>query len=460
MFLLATSAQAQLTSAGPAVSPPPAAGTMPVRWPDVAFDPDAGVWLGVSGADNVQGQWFTAAGAVEGAAFTVDADAFFAQCPRVAFGGGAFFVTWHASISMSATRVRGRLLRHGPPALTQDFDVSPDGTNWEMGAAVAAGSGEFLVAWQSSATKIQAQRVGPTGAKLGAVIDVDSAAPYARDPAVAYDPVTDTFVVAYAGCVGNDDCFVRAQRVKGGTGARVGTSLTLDEGITAGYVPEVAYDAANRRWLAVWYRATPGARSLEARTIAPDGTLGTRRTASAMYASYDANSVAWSPVSGTFVVVTHATDQDVAVELDAEGAPLNAPGLLWGPTGSTGNFNPRIAANGRAPDFFGVTSTMFASLSGQRLTTGTRLLAMLPDAGPDAGTVSDAGVDAGATVDAGVRPQPDAGTMTVPTMPGASCGCSSGPGACLLLVLALLRRASGAGTRESSGTGGVCSRRA
>jgi len=445
VVLCAFGARAQLTAANLPMSPAPAAGTAPVRWPDVAFGD--GVWLAVSGAGNIQGQYFTAAGDPEGAAFTVDVDAFHAQCPRVGFvpQSGAFLVTWHASISMNATRVRGRLLRHGMPALTQDFDISPDGSNWEMGPSIATGANELLVAWQVfGTTKIQAQRISSAGAKVGGVIDVDPSAGYERDPAVGYDPVSDTYLVAYAGCVGNDDCFVRAQRVDAATGALIGTPLTLDASINAGYVPEIAYDANARRWLVVWYRATGGARSLEGRTVAADGTLGPRRTVSSMYASYDANSLAWSPQSGTFVVVTHATEQDVAVELDGEGRPLNLPGLLWGPTGVTGNFNPRITARSGAPDFLAVTSSAFASLTAQRLTTATRTLVV--DAGTDAGV--DAGVDAGAA-DAGTVT--DAGTADAGTMPPASdagtgppvtgaCGCHAAPGLALAVLALVLRR--------------------
>lgn len=420
---------------------------MPVRWPDVAFG--ASQWLAVSGASKIQGQYFAEDGSAAGAAFTVNVDSFYAQCPRVAFGGGAFLVTWHASVSATLTRVRGRLL----PAGTADFDISPDGTNWEMGAAVAYGSGEFLVVWQNSATKIQAQRVSGAGAKVGGVIDIDSAAPYARDPAVAYDAASDSFLVAYAGCVGNDDCFVRAQRVK--AGALVGTPLLLDGPINAGYVPEIA--AAEGRWLVVWYRATPGARSLEARFVSPDGTVGPRQTVSATYASYDANSVAWSPVSGTFVVVTHATEQDAAIELDAEGRPLNAPGLLWGPMVQAGNFNPRIAARPGEAEFFGVTSTAFANLTGQRLVTATRLLVVdagvpsSPDAGPaDAGIVADAGVEP--VIDAGTSGTVDAGPQPGAT---ATCGCNASAPVGLLLVSCLLsvRRARRRGGRAASGGG-------
>ncbi len=428
MLLAAGAAHAQLSVAGAPVSPPPASGTMPVRWPDVAFG--ASQWLAVSGASKIQGQYFGLDGAASGAAFSVNVDAFYAQCPRVAFGGGAFLVTWHASVSATLTRVRGRLL----PAGTADFDISPDGTNWEMGAAVAYGNGEWLVVWQNSATKIQAQRLSAAGAKVGGVIDIDSAAPYARDPSVAYDPASDSFLVAYAGCVGNDDCFVRAQRVK--AGALVGTPLPLDGPINAGYVPEVALDAAAGRWLVVWYRATPGARSLEARLVSPDGTVGPRQTVSTTYASYDANSVAWSPVSGTFAVVTHATEQDVAVELDAEGRPLNAPGLLWGPMVQAGNFNPRIAARPDEAEFFGVTSTAFANLTGQRLVTGTRLLVVdagVPDAGhSDAGVVPDAGVQPG--IDAGTN-----GVVDAEPHPGATatCGCSQSSLSALAALAAL-----------------------
>jgi hypothetical protein len=364
----------------------------------------------------------------------------------------AWLVAWHASVTSSSTHVRGRIIRDGQTALTSDFDMSPAAvsSNWEMGAACAWSSTQhtFLVPWQDfGATLIRAQRISETGQQLGGLITVDATAGYERDPAVGYDPDGDRFVVAYGGCVANNDCFVRAQRFDAASGSAIGTPIPLDEHIAAGYIPELAWDGARHRFLAVWYRAP----QLVARTLAGDGTLGAQATASPMYASYDANSVAWNPVSGTFVAVTHSSGaQDAALELDADGNALNAPGLLIESATSSGNFNPRIAARSDGAQWLAVASDAFANLAAQRLTTSTRLLP-LPDAGmpgqddagaPDAGAAPDAGRPDAGHADAG---QPDGGsTAGQVTSP---CGCAAEPtaniwGAALLLAKFLRRRAA------------------
>ncbi|MFT3711838.1 MAG: hypothetical protein QM817_29720 [Archangium sp.] len=435
--LISSIAFAQLSAAPTFESVMPPMGTAPVRWPDVAATGAAG-FLAVSGAGNVMAQRFDLDGHPVGGAFAVNSDMLLAQAPRVAFAPliGASLVAWHASISMTQTQLRGRLVRIDGSTVGNDFDISSPGTNWEMGAALAWSSAQqtFLVAWQNSATQIKAQRVSANGQKVGGELTIDSSASYERDPAVGYDAQADQFVVAYAGCVANDDCFARAQRINAADGALVGGPLILEASITAGYVPELAYDAAQKRFLAVWY--VPGA--LHARTLAADGTLGPTRIASAMYAAYDANSVAWSPISGTFVVVTHGTAQDVAVELDATGAPLGAY-VLWGPDGVSGNFNPRIAASASRAEFLGVTSTAFGSLSAQRLISTERL--SLVDAGVEtdggarpAGDAGSSGSDAGTSPSDGGTPGNISG--------GTACGCSGVDASvmCVVLLVWCVRR--------------------
>jgi hypothetical protein len=453
-LLLPLHALAQLSAPGMPVSVTPPTGVAPVRWVDVAWG--GGAYLAVSGEVNVQGQFFASDGSASGTPFLVNTDALYAQAPRAAYSpnAGAWLVTWHATNAANAVLVRGRLIRNGQPALTSDFDISPTGSNWEMGAAVTWSSTqhEFLVAWQDfAATAVKAQRVSETGTLVGGVITVDTTAGYERDPGVGYDPDDNRYLVAYGGCVGNNDCFIRAQFYDAASGAPVGSVLSLDAPIMAGYIPELAWNATTHRFLCVWYR--PG--QMVARTVAPDGTLGAQVIASTMYSAYDANSVAWNPVSNTYVMVTHSTSaQDAALELDPDGNPLNAPGLLIEPATVNGNFNPRIAASGSGPDWLAVTSSAFANLSAQKLTTGTRSGGqndagmMQPDAGMpvnDAGMPADGGTtpDAGSNGDGGVTTKPDAGVHSDGGdmgQTGTGCGCSSASWpAALLSALALVR---------------------
>ncbi len=457
VLIVASPALGQLSSGSP-VSVTPPAGTAPVRWPDVAFSSVDDVFLAVSGAGNLQGQYFSASGSALGAPFAVNAAPVYGQAPRVAYSAGlnAFLVTWHQSIGNTGTRIQGRIIRYGQAALTADLDISPLGTNWEMGATVAwsSTSNEFLIAWQDGATFIRAQRVSSTGALLGGVITLE-AGPYERDPSIAYDRDTDRFLVAYAGCVGNNDCFVHAQRVQAGTGALVGTPIVLEASVRAGYIPELAYNALSQRFLAVWFRIDPSGNGLYARTIDANGATGPSIPVSTV-GSYDANSVAWNPISNTFVVVTHGSNaQDLVVELSSAGQPVGGT-VSFGAPGAAGNFNPRVASSTLSADWLGVTSSAFGSLTAQLITSLTRDSG---DAGVDAGTPEmdagtpqldagtpemDAGLpsgDAGAG-DAGVRPATDAGVAAdggVGSAAVGSCGCGFGasPGLYCLLAWAV-----------------------
>lgn len=437
MPLISVLVLAQLSTGGP-VSVTPPAGVAPVRWPDVAFSSTDDVFLAVSGADDLQGQYFSATGAALGTAFKVNAADVFGQAPRVTWSQrhNAFLVTWHETLG-NDTRIRGRIIRYGQPALTADLDLSDFGTNWEMGATVAYSetSDEFLVGWQDrGTTHIKVQRVSGTGALVGPSFTVENV-PYARDPSIAWDPDTNRFLVAYAGCVGNDDCFVHAQRIEGGTGALVGTPIVLEPSVRAGYVPELAYNALTHQFLVVWYRLAASGNGLYGKTVDATGATGPLLTISAV-ASYDANDVAWNPVSNTFVVVTHgSTAQDLALELSATGEVLDPAGVTFGvPTGN-GNFNPRLASSTSGADWLGVTSTEFATLTAERITSLAR--AQPPDAGveTDAGT-PDAGAPDAGTEDAGASdgglapPRPDAGLTadggtTITGTGTGSCGCTA-----------------------------------
>jgi hypothetical protein len=171
----------------------------------------------------------------------------------------------------------------------------------------------------------------------------------------------------------------------------------------------------------VWFRLAPSGNGLYAKTVDANGTDGPLLTISAV-ASYDANDVAWNPVSNTFVVVTHgSTAQDLALELSATGQVLGS-GVGFGVATSNGNFNPRIASSTSGADWLGVTSTEFGRLTAERLSTLTR--AQPPDAGM---TEQDAGVDAGPIDPPDAGSQRDAGpTISDPPLPDAGMSADAG----------------------------------
>lgn len=417
LLLVPLDAAAQVTALGPVSSSPPA-GVSPVRWPDVAYDPSTDIALAVSGAGRVMGALRAGDGSALGDPFLVDEDAGFAQAPRVAYVPGAgFVVAWHATVG-DATRVRARRWTSAGPA-SSSFDVSAPGTNWEMGAALAAApDGTLLVAWQTiPARQIAAQRIDASGL-MGAPIVVDARPIYFRDPAVAYDPATATFVVAYAGCVVDGDCFVEAQRIAP-SGALSGVPIVLASGLRAGYVPELVHVAHTGRMLCVYYQLDGAGASMAARSFGADGVPSPAVSLGAIGA-YDANGLAYAAATGTIAFVSHgAGSEDVAFELDAEGRAL-AGGVPFGPSGGSGNFNPRVTAT--RSGWLAVTSTGFASLTTIALTSGAPAL----DAGtPDASPPTDAGSDAPTPHDA---PTLDAGAGSRPGL-SVGCGCRAARGA-------------------------------
>lgn len=451
LLFVSLAAHAQLSAAGGPSSVAPVSGMAALRWPDVAYDPVNDVYLGVTGAQNIQGQYWSATGVPVGAAFVVNSANIYAQAPRVTYlsAVGGFLVTWHASVTNNATQIRGRIVRYNQAPLTDDFDISSLTTNWEMGAtsAYSAQSREALAAWQGANTSLKAQRISDTGAKVGAEIDVEPSARYHRDPAVAYSSTVDEFLVAYAGCVANDDCFVEAQRVKAGTGALLGSPIVLDANVTAGYVPEAAFNAITRQWLVVWHRRTASSAAFYSRRIREDGTLAApAQLVTNTFGSYDANGIAWNPVTNTFVFVSHGTGaEDLALELDANGAPIGAA-VSVGDAAATGNFNPRICANTESAEWLAITSAQFANLTTHRLTSLTRdRTGVAPDAGADAGSVEpDGGAgDAGsapATVDSGTA-STDAGSGSSGRAVG-TCGCNSSTSASSNALTVLLAAAA------------------
>jgi hypothetical protein len=337
----------------------------------VAYDSINKVYLVVGSHGVLRGRFVAADGGVIGAPFTIQANpnpvTNFAHFPRVAFspdadnGTGGFLVTWHEG----GPNTHARMVSFGKNgAYGNDTQLTTDTTWWEAGSAVAysTGSREFLVAWRnvSAVTDIRAIRVDNTATPKGAAFNVTNDAQFQGDPNVAYNPVTDEFMVVFQGF--NDPgnfAFVEAQRIKAGANALTGGAVRLMQ--TGGaYITDVTYNSASNTFLASWY-SLPGGAAF-ARVLNADGSLnGNIITLSTRYKAYDALSVAYNRRSDTFLMVSHGTTaEDGAVELNSNGTPVDN-GFILTAAGGTGNFYPRVAASVDEASWLASTANNFSS---------------------------------------------------------------------------------------------------
>jgi hypothetical protein len=339
----------------------------------VAYDSINKVYLVVGSHGVLRGRFIAADGGLIGAPFTIQANpSNFAHFPRVAFsphadgGAGGFLVTWHEGGPSTHARMVS-LGKNG--AYGNDTQITGDTTWWEAGSAVAyaTGSQEFLVAWRSIPVKggaanndIHAVRLDNNAAPKGAVIAVTNDAQYQDNPSVAYNPVTDEFMIVFAGF--NDPgnfAFVDSQRLKAGGNGLTGGAVRLTQ--TGGtYITDVTYNLASNTFLASWY-ALPGGAAF-ARIINADGSLnGNIITLSTRYKAYDALSVGYNRTSDTFLMVSHGTTaEDGAVELNSNGTPVDN-GFILTAAGGNGNFYPRVAASADAPTWLASAANNFSA---------------------------------------------------------------------------------------------------
>lgn len=323
------------------------------RGSDVAFDSKNRVYLVVSTFGTVRGRYLSEDGVPLGNSFVIQSTAHYTHFPRVAYGpdaaggAGAFLVTWHASVGAGGTDVYSRIVSY-TAGLGTETALWPGDSRWEAGPAVAYSTvtREFLVVWQSYAADLHGARVGNAGQLLGLLNVAQTASEGERDPNIAYNPTTDEFLVVYSGW--GAFAFVRAQRVKPGTGANIGPPVDVTYA-TGTYITSVAYNSATDKYLAGWYQ--PGGHF--GRLLNADGSVaGNVQVLSTTYAAYDAFGLAYNAVSGTFHTVSHGpTADDGGVELNPAGTPISGPTQLTAIGGNIGNFYPRLAAHTDRPDW-------------------------------------------------------------------------------------------------------------
>ncbi len=416
-------ARAQAAPAGPSVQQYSGY----ARWPAVAYDSNNGVHLVVWGNSTIRGIFVGGDGLALGAAFQISDTSVYAQSPRVAFSpdAGAFLVVWQSSdgvtTSVNGTRVRGRMVSFTTgvsAAATQVYSNPTYTTLWERGPALAYSSvsKRFMVAYSIVAAtggEIGARLIDNSGAPLYDEIAVTAtSADNEREPAVGYFPSTDRFVVAYSGN-GTSSDFVRARLYGASNGAAAGPALTVTE-TSITYVPDLALNSETGQMFVVWIQAdaaTSAWRPFGA--FLDDSGVITSASArlSATAGAYDANSIAYNPLTRTFFLVTHgSTAQDVGFEISGAGSPVAEAAIVTSvaAAASGGAFNPRIGASTLEPSWIMATAVDFASLWTQ-LIVGT-------DAGGGGGTVNPRLT---------IAPVPTGGTVT-----GGGLTCGTGGTTC------------------------------
>jgi hypothetical protein len=333
----------------------------------VAYDSTNKVYLVVGSHGVLWGRFVRADGAPMGAPFAIQGNpANFAHFPRAAFspdadnGTGGFLVTWH-EVGPNAHGRMVSVAKNG--AYGPDTQLTTDVTWWEAGAPVAysTASHEFLVAWRALAgNDIHAVRVDNAATPKGPVFGVTNDVQYQDNPSIAYNPVTDEFMIVFAGF--NDPgnfAFVDSQRVKAGGNTVLGGPVRLMQ--TGGtYITDVTYNSASNTFLAAWFALPGGAafgRVIDANGTATSGII----TLSTRWKAYDALSVGYNRRSDTFFMVSHgSTAEDGGVEIASGGTPVDNGFLVTG-AGGNGNFYPRLAASTDDPNWLVSTAHDFGS---------------------------------------------------------------------------------------------------
>lgn len=121
--------------------------------------------------------------------------------------------------------------------------------------ACNARTGEYLAVWTRNAN-IVAQRVGPSGQLLGAVISVSPAEQLDCGAAVAYNWDANEYMVVYTYCNLNKYPCIYAQRISAG-GSLVGPPALLGDVNRSSHNPSLAYSQLTHEYLVMFVSITP-----------------------------------------------------------------------------------------------------------------------------------------------------------------------------------------------------------
>jgi len=219
-----------------------------------------------------------------------------------------------------------------PPPPSPEIEVSSEPFP-QFSAAIAYNwkQDEYLVVWRNAPAtgnySIWARRIATTGALRSPVLEITAAAPNnLTNPAVAYDPVHERYLVVWSelSTAGDWDLFGRFVPWEGPQPTFATFSIVT--WITNQWAPHVAYSRGAEEFLVVWaneqapFWTVNGVRI----TAASGATVGAPLTISHPSEHRKDPGVAYNIARNEYLVV-YDNDQDVfAQRLDATGAALGA----------------------------------------------------------------------------------------------------------------------------------------
>jgi hypothetical protein len=344
---------------------PSLAESAPKRFVDVVHQGVHDVYLVVTGSSAISATFVSGDGQILGSPVSLAQTNAWAQGPRVALGGGKFLVAWHDNrTDPGLPELHGRIVGWsgtGPELGANDFLISPPPTRAEAppGIAWSDTSQLFLVVWQHTpTTDLRARRVDPNGLLVGEEIALTNDLDWHSDPAVAWNPTNDEFLVVWAHAGASAE--IRARRISAADGSLLGQETELGSGT---HIPAVAYEPGQNVFLAAWWAGTSMAVGVSA-AGEPDGAPFNLAPG---YGAYDGLAFARHSALGTSAAVFHGpSDENFAAAFTAAGQQSGVIEATDSPDG-IGNFNPRIAENPLRNEWMLVTSRAFATLSAQRL---------------------------------------------------------------------------------------------
>lgn len=224
---------------------------------------------------------------------------------------------------------------------------------------------EYMLVWTDNGAATQpdilVRRMRPNGDPSSSVLTISRGRKGQEAPAAAHGTVRDEVLVAWADYRSGSDYDLYARRISAATNTYVGGEIVLGNTADLYGEPAVAYDPAVDEYLVVWQEVTSPASGYEiyARRLGGGGEL----RGSAFRVSVGTNTVnegrphvAFSPASGEYLVVWHAFTNGLwriwAQRVAASGALLGSNVTLSSSTADTQN--PRVAHNRQTNQFLAV----------------------------------------------------------------------------------------------------------
>ncbi len=293
--------------------------------PDVAFDPDHGLYLVVwTGAEVTRGRLIDRNGSPASPVFPIHDSVGGSRFPAVAYSRqrSEFLVTWDS------------YSRPGEPDTIWGQRVrSPDGVLMGGNFRIAAhGSVRSAVAWGSVSqcymviyglSNVYARRVSGSGAMLGEEISVSAAGWY---PTVSYSSATDSFLASWDdGSPG-----IAARRYAAQTGQPLGAAFQLSPG--AADRSHSTYDPQAHRWLVQYQdQSLAATQSYDqfVRFVNDDGTLGPGPFPTANTPDFEGETnlgcdIAFSDKAGAYLSVFGSNEGVFGQLLDRNGTKRRA----------------------------------------------------------------------------------------------------------------------------------------